>query len=372
MLRRLAGTLTRQFSDEPRAHIMAGDHSDSLDFLQNDFIKEEDIPELSLDADVDYLEAIVDKADENEFLYRASEANQKLEIFTSDDFEKLIKHQYAILGFNFSEFMKIADYGLLEKAQRMIDSRDISLAVKVRLVSHIKQLQTNKNILAIFKSALDQAFEDEFKEIEILVLASANQSQPLSEALRHMVVQASNLDKLKKPSFFLLSMMAIFIPESTKEFVEAALTGSKKRIGQAIQIVDQFSESDSLNTIMTDKSLAAVLNNAGFCRLSLLLQIIEIYMKRQNASPEDCIDLLMTLNPALKVDLLLDYPTELLMKISRDQKMILYWLFSKNLMNLKLKEDPHRTKLIDLVDNLLLFDDSSTNYLCRLMMRSLR
>lgn len=339
----------------------------ALDFLKSEDMEIKNNEILDVETDIGYLEEFLGTEDTKLLEATSSKKLKKLQFLSSDDFSEVVTQQDKILDFEFSDFMKLSDYNMMDKAQRLIDSVDIKVLLKIRIVSHLPELQTLHNITLIIKQAIAQGFEDQDRELEILIGAIGNNSEVLHESIKSVIAgscQGLEIDKIKYATFSLLTSAAPL--EANRLLVRAtSQKGSKQK--EVVYIMNALSETGRAYSLMDDKLSKFLLKHAVSCSNSLLLETMVYVGGTKITDLELTLDIVDAVCPKIDWVRLLEFSAEELASFSKEQKIILYHIFWKNLDNKKLKHDPHRANLINLLDSLSMYDEVYPNYLTRHM-----
>lgn len=370
-------SIFREFSNNFKYR--EGQWSEQEELPTLDFLKSEDLPKdkpqksesTELETDLDYLEEHMEAEDAKLLLATSTKKIKKLEFLNSDDFAMVVRKQDLILQFEFPDFMKLTDYKMTDKIQRLMESTEIKVLIKIRLVTHLPEFQTIANMSSIIDQAINENYEDKDKEFEILVGSLGNSAQVLQDSIKSALSKSCKDLSFEQVNVSLFSLISSIVPETAKRLLVTAMGKKGSKAADIMERLNLLADTGKVFNLLDETISDYLVKHAHLCSFYLLLETMSYLSSVKNIKLEETIDLVETACPKVDWIKLLEYSPSSLSKLSKDQKLILYFVFSRQLSNKRMKVDPHRYNLVSLLDSLLMHDEVYSNYLVRTMVGSL-
>lgn len=338
-------------------------------FKPDDTLNEEHVAEddKELELDLEHLKASLYVTDDQNLSYSTNGLKDRIKALADKDFNKVIQNQDIINSLSVTEFLEALEIGLLTRLQEMVESPEIRLSTKIRIMMFKEDLQTIENLKIILSEAFDQNYDDDQKQLIILIGAATNSSADKQQQISdHLRAICGSLE-LRSVSPSLLSL-AFSLNSKIMFAAEEPLEKPKKtKVKKVSEKVNHMASNSGLISIVDERMIEPMLSNVSRLTIKNVLDIIKLRQEKNNSSAKEEIDNLQTSLPSLNLIKLLDYDQSLLLSLSYEQKLALFWIYSKLLTNPKFT-DKHKTGLQHLLHNLLMYDLAMPSYLIRTMM----
>ena len=304
----------------------------------------------------------------------------KYSILQLPSVEESVRIQEVLHDFDFSDFMKIEEFGLVKRAVELFHHPEVTLKNKIHLYTYIAILQTLDNFKSILEQAYTIGYDDKLQDIKLFKGALENQllksKNKIEEYLRELYFNDKN-DWFKTSDTLMVGKRLILLsqlsPSLCKEFFEAKIPKRRAKkfdLPPLFSVLNLLKEENMLQFLITLPIAEYILRYPNFASCGTFLQAFEILRQHDNIEPIAMIKKISNLHKNLDWTQFMDYGDELMPNLSLGEKIALYWIFYEKgySKGVTLK---HREKMIELLKVIASYNVIELSFLIKKLMRRL-